>query len=202
MATIIEARTNNKVKVDGQERDLDGITAIKAKKMYFGVKDNELYAGEIYGKICLLYKVEMGTAYMPGQRSGFGDAPGMPGYQRVARKVEYLQKLGSADIDKFNAGVLVDYVSDNQAALAKANGGKAWGLVSYVPAAGFAGGVIWTFVDLLKVSKTDGATPNLGTPLLLAGASLPVYFITAGISNHKLHKAIKIYNSTPNDAAQ
>jgi hypothetical protein len=215
-ASIIEVSRSGKLTVDGQERSLDDLSAIKSKKMYFGVKEGDVYAGEVYGKICLLYKMEMGTSYVgsaantpgygtgytPGYGTGYGGAPGMSGYQRTVKKVEYLQKRGSTDIDRFNAGTLVDYVSDNEAALSKAKGGRTWQIASYVPAAGFAGGVIWTFVDLLKGSKTDDVTPNLGPPLLLAGVSLPVYIVTGSVANHKLHKAIKIYNSTPNDAAQ
>ncbi len=191
-ASVIEVRTNNELKVDGQVRSLDDLSAIKSKKMYFGIKDGNVYAGEIYGKICLLYKMEMGP--MTYSQGGYGGVGNGGTWSQHPSKVEYIQKKGSADIDKLNNATLIDYVSDNDGALSKAKGAKTWQLVSIVPAVGFAGGIVWSFVDLLKLAKTTGETANLGPPLLLVGVSLPVYIATTVVANHKLHKAIKIYN--------
>lgn len=208
-ASVIEVKTNNKLTVDGEPYSLEDLSIIRSKKMYFGVKDGELYLGDTYGKICILYKMMYGSSYQANSRTASGgfSGNGTPGqYNSTVTKVEYLQKRGSTDIDKLNAGTLIDYVSDNEQALALAKGGKIWGIATYVPFAGFAGGAAWTVARLAKYGEADNtqgqASLNVGAPLLVIGASLTAFWITSSVSYHKIHKAIKIYNSTPNDVAQ
>jgi hypothetical protein len=190
-----------KIMVDGVRYPKDKVANIRSKKMYFAVNNDVIYSCEIYGKICVLYKVEMSSTYSAGGAgfggySGGGYGGGMGGgYHTTAVKVPYLEKLGSTEIDRMNPSTVVDYVADDDAALAVAKGGKTWHIISYVPAAGFAGGVIYTFVLLAKLNKSpDSATPNFGPPLAIAGVSALAGYITNGISKHKMYKAIKIYN--------
>ncbi|RKR81120.1 hypothetical protein BDD43_1264 [Mucilaginibacter gracilis] len=195
-SVIVKRRT---LTVDGKEMSLQGLSAIKSKKMYFVINDDELYFGEIYGKINMIYKIVYGYSYNGGAAYGTGGVAGSGyggvsgnGYQRNATRVYYLQKQGSADIDKLNKGVLLDYLSDNDEALHKARGAYAWRYASYGAAAAFATGVVLTGVNL--INSKDGSSHPIGTPLAIAGAALPVYFVTSGIADHKIKKAIYIYN--------
>lgn len=183
-AANIEVRQTT-LTVDGKPTSLDGLSAIKSKKMYFVVNDGTLYFGEIYGKINMLYKLVYVSTYTAGTGAGSG-------YHQSRQKVYYLQKDKSATIDKLNKGVLFDYLADNEDALSKAKGAYAWRYGSYAGLAGFATGVIWTGVNLLNAK--DGATPKLGAPLILAGVSYPTYIVAAAVSSHKLKKSIVIYN--------
>jgi len=210
-ASAIEIKTNNKLMVDGQAHSLDDLSAIKSKKMYFGVKDNKVYAGESYGKICVLYELVYGSSYQPNTRMASGGyaGNGTPGsYVSSTTKVEYLQKLGSSEIDQLNLGTLIDYVSDNDQALAVANSAKPWKTINTVSFYGFLGSVAYGTVVAIHNGKTapiDGVQPaqtSYTVPLLAAGATLVIDLISGSIENHKIRKAIKIYNSTPNTTAQ
>jgi hypothetical protein len=185
--------------VDGKEMSLGGLSAIKSKKMYFAVSDGKLYFGEVYGKINMLYEVKYDVMYtnngFAGGNSYAGGGYGLHGgsYQTTARKVYYLQKQGSANIDKLNRAVLMDYVADNEDALRTAKASYAWKYGSYIPALGFVTGVVWAATKAVN-NKDNSGSASLGAPLALAGISLPLYLISGNLANHKLKKAIYIYN--------
>jgi len=206
-ASVIEVKKNNKLFVDGQERSLDNLSAIRSKKMYFGVKDDHLYFGESYGRICVLYELVYGTMYQPNARmaSGGFTGNGTPGgYTSTTTKIEYLQKLGSSDIDRLNVNTLIDYVSDNEEAVAIAKSAKTWRTVSNISLIGFIGSGVYGSIVAFKNrgDHSDVNPPSINAALIAMGSTLGVDIIAATIEGHKTRKAIRIYNSSTSEPTQ
>ncbi|MEO6522602.1 MAG: hypothetical protein ABIN91_13040 [Mucilaginibacter sp.] len=178
-ATKIEVRRNT-LTVDGEEMKLDGLTAIKSKKMYFVVNDGRLYFGEIYGKINLLYTISYTHTY------GSGSNPGTT----TTTKRYYLQKQDSEAVDQLTKATFLEYVGDNEKALSLAKAHYIWNYTSYVSFGGFiVGGVL-----LVKALGPDKTFKDYTAPLALAGGTFILHGVLTGISNHKLKKSIEVYN--------
>ncbi len=209
-AITIEVNSNNKLLVDGHERSLDNLSAIKSKKMYFGVSGSHMYYGESYGRICVLYEFVSGSSYMANTRMGNGNfsGDGSPGsYTSTTTKLEYIQKLGSAHIDPLNIGTLTDYVSDNDEAAAMAASAKSWQKISRVSFFAFLGSGVYTaVVSIANQGKTDASgnhvSPSITGPAIALGTTYGVHLIAGSIQSHKIRKAIRIYNNATSETAQ
>lgn len=169
--------------VDNTVYPLEGVSQIKVKKMYFSVKDGELYRGQIYGKINLLYTISSGMTYTSGP-------VGSPqtGYNSSSSVAYYLQRQGQPEIDKMKHKTFIEYVQDNPLALQKARASYLWTYFSYTAALSTVAGALYSF------SKRDTNPSASKTAAIVAGISFPLVLVSMHISNHKTKKAIVVYN--------
>jgi hypothetical protein len=167
---------------------LDELSAIKSKKMYFAVSDGKVYMGDIYGKINLLYTMSYSHSYSSGMAGVNGGMAS--GSTSTVSKSYYLQKQGSDVVDKFNRTTFLDYVSDNEDALIKAKAHYIWTYTSYASFAGYIGGAIY----LISAVNKDGGSGNYGKPIAIVVGTAVLHGVLTSIADHKLKKAIYIYN--------
>jgi hypothetical protein len=181
-----------KLKVDGQTYPIGDLSVIKSKKMYFVIHDGKLYLTEMYGKINLLYTLSYTTTY---STSNYAAGSGMSGMNNMSTtnvtKSYYLQKQGSATVDRLTRGTFLDYVSDNPDALAKAKAHYTWQYTTYVSFVAGAASMIY----LVKSVDSNSTFSSLQKPLGALVGSFVLHGVLSSIADHKLHKAIEIYNT-------
>lgn len=177
--------------VDGQKMSTGDLSVIKSKKMYFIVDGDNLYLTEVYGKLKLLYTLSYTYNYSANNyASGNRGASGMS--STTVNKSYYLQKEGIPGVVKLTRSSFLEYVSDNDDALAKAKAHYIW---NYTSLASFSGFVVGTVYLVSAVTKDNGSG-NYAAPISILLGSYLLHGVLTSVADHKLHKAIAIYNAT------
>ncbi len=180
-ANVIKIENTDGVTVDDKHYSLDELSAIKQKNQYYGVSEGKLYQGFIYGKVMVVGQVGFDLSYTPPTAGSPGGSSSHP------RMFYFIQKAGQPEIVPLTGKNLVNYVEDNPDALRKARAAKIYSTLSIVSI--FTGTVGLTTAILAKNIPLQGPIGFIGL------ISLPLGVLAIPIGNHKIHKAVQIYNS-------
>jgi hypothetical protein len=170
------------VYVDNAKYPASDILAVKDKNHYTVISGNEEYQCIMYGKLNLLAKYG-GMSYGYTSSSSMGGPGSGMGYRPSYSY--FLERNGSKTIDYFSPGALMDYTSDNAAAYTKARAAKIWRIAAV---AGLSTFIVGLTTSVLTQGKVRDISATAGL------FAMPIGFISMPISNHKLKKAIRIYN--------
>jgi hypothetical protein len=180
----------DRIIIDGKERSVYDLKGVKYKNRYYSIVNGTIYGTEIYGRVNLLYTMEVGLA----QNSNNA------GSHSVVFKNDFLYKTDSTEVVEATKLNYYDYLSDNEKALRRIHGSYNWSHVRTGSTIAFGAGVLGLFGGLLYTathnSPGNDNTAGIigGSGLALAGVSIPTFIIAHIMSTHKAKKAIKIYN--------